>query len=95
MNIAPDLDHEMQKLEGRLPDSAARLSRWLRDPSARWLRLPIGILLIPGGLLGFLPILGFWMVPIGLGMISHDIPFLRKPMAKLTAHINRKLESKR
>jgi hypothetical protein len=43
MNTAADLDQEMEKLEARLPNSAAALLRWLRDPSARWLRIPIGM----------------------------------------------------
>jgi len=27
----------------------------------RWLRISVGIFLVLGGILGFLPILGFWM----------------------------------
>ena len=30
------------------------------------MRIPLGILLILAGIVGFLPILGFWMVPLGL-----------------------------
>jgi hypothetical protein len=36
-------------------------------------RLPAGILLICGGFLGFLPILGFWMIPLGIGVASLDV----------------------
>lgn len=38
------------------------------------LRLIVGLLLICGGLLGFLPILGFWMIPLGIAIASLDIP---------------------
>jgi hypothetical protein len=31
-----------------------------------------------GGVLGFLPILGFRMLPIGLAFIALDIPLLRR-----------------
>jgi len=38
------------------------------------LRLVVGLLLILGGFLGFLPILGFWMIPLGVAVASLDIP---------------------
>ena len=44
----------------------------------RWARLVTGVLLVGGGVLGFLPILGFWMVPLGLIVLSTDIPAVRK-----------------
>jgi len=37
------------------------------------LRLPVGLLLICFGFLGFLPVLGFWMVPLGLAIAAMDI----------------------
>lgn len=37
------------------------------------LRLVAGLLLILGGVLGFLPVLGFWMIPLGLGVAALDI----------------------
>lgn len=42
-----------------------------------FLRKLIGISLILLGLLGFLPILGFWMIPIGLIVLSADYRFAR------------------
>lgn len=53
---------------------------WMRKPSSRWLRFPVGVLLIAGGLLGFLPILGFWMLIPGLLLLAIDVPFLRLPL---------------
>jgi hypothetical protein len=38
----------------------------------------IGIALVLGGLLGFLPILGFWMIPLGLLILSADLPIMRR-----------------
>lgn len=38
------------------------------------LRLFVGLLLVLGGLVGFLPILGFWMIPLGVAVASLDIP---------------------
>lgn len=37
------------------------------------LRLLLGLLLIVGGVLGFLPVLGFWMIPLGIGVAWLDI----------------------
>ncbi|MDD9706867.1 hypothetical protein PVW53_06190 [Seohaeicola sp. SP36] len=37
------------------------------------LRLVAGLLLILGGVLGFLPVLGFWMIPLGLGVAALDV----------------------
>ena len=39
-----------------------------------YLRLPLGIALCIGGVLGFLPVLGFWMLPLGLLLIGLCIP---------------------
>ncbi len=44
----------------------------------RILRVIIGILLVLGGILGFLPILGFWMIPLGLMVLSYDLPIVRR-----------------
>jgi len=47
-------------------------------PRSRIVRLIIGAALIIGGLLGFLPVLGFWMVPLGLLILSVDLPIVRR-----------------
>jgi hypothetical protein len=39
--------------------------------------MAIGVLLILFGFLGFLPVLGFWMFPLGLVVLSYDIPRVR------------------
>jgi hypothetical protein len=38
----------------------------------------VGVLLIFGGMLGFLPILGFWMIPLGVAVILLDIRVFRR-----------------
>ena len=42
-----------------------------------WLRKIIGILLVCLGFLGFLPIIGFWMIPLGLIVLSLDYRIAR------------------
>ena len=51
------------------------------------LRIPIGILLVVGGFLGFLPVLGFWMVPVGVAVLSVDIPVVRRFRRNATVKI--------
>ncbi len=40
----------------------------------RYVRLPLGLVLVSFGLVGFLPVVGFWMVPLGLVLLAIDIP---------------------
>lgn len=86
----PDLDQQLHRFEQRLPASLARFVRWLRQPFSGFVRIPVACVLILGGIVGFLPILGFWMVPLGLLLLAQDVPFLRKPMARLLAWIDAK-----
>jgi len=44
------------------------------------IRIPLGILLCVGGLLAILPFFGIWMLPLGLLLLSIDLPFLQRPM---------------
>ncbi len=82
---------ELDRLQGMLPRWAARILHRARRPSAVWVRLPAALLLIAGGFLGFLPILGFWMLPLGLALMAIDLPFLRAPLARVIGFVNRKL----
>ena len=52
-------------------------------PRSRAGRITIGSLLMVGGCLGFLPVLGFWMVPLGFLVLSHDIPVVRRKRRRL------------
>ena len=47
-------------------------------PQSKAGRVSIGAGFIVGGCLGFLPILGFWMVPLGLLILSHDLSSARR-----------------
>jgi hypothetical protein len=95
MTQVPDLDQELDRLEERLPEGAARIIRKVRSPRVKPYRIPAGVALIAGGVVGFLPILGFWMVPLGLAVMAQDVPVMRRPTARLVAAINRKLQPRR
>lgn len=47
-------------------------------PNSRPLRIGIGVLLVLGGSVGFLPVVGFWMVPAGFLVLATDIPVIRR-----------------
>lgn len=57
------------------PLEALRSNRW------RLVRLPLAVLFIFGGLVSFLPVLGIWMLPLGLLLLAVDLPFLRGPIS--------------
>jgi hypothetical protein len=85
----PKLKKQREKFRRRLPDWMAKSLRSLAQSSA-WLRWPAALVLIMAGVFGFLPVLGFWMVPLGLVLIVQDIPPLREPLTRLFAYIERK-----
>ncbi len=51
-----------------------RRGQWLLGHVGRALRILLGILLVIGGLFGFLPILGFWMLPLGALLLAGEVP---------------------
>jgi hypothetical protein len=56
-------------------------------PGNRILRMALGAVLILGGLLGFLPILGFWMVPLGVIVLSVDSAIVRRFRRNVTVKL--------
>lgn len=57
----------------------------LKTHPNHWLRKTVGILFVIGGLLGFLPVLGYWMIPVGLALLAVDWPWARRLSRKLTS----------
>lgn len=77
------LDQAYNKLEHEVPEKVAQKIQWLRSDNAKWVRIPMAIVLMIAGCFGFLPVIGIELIPLGLMLIAQDIPFLRKPVAKL------------
>ena len=84
---ANELDEAFDQLEREVPDSVTRAIRWMRQPQARLVRIPLGIVCILGSFLWFLPVLGIWFLPLGLLLIALDVPFLRRPIGRMTLYL--------
>lgn len=63
-------------------------------PRSRIGRVGIGLTLIVGGALGFLPVLGFWMLPLGFLVLSHDLPIVRRKRRRIAVWWARRKASK-
>jgi len=81
-------DH-LHRLAARLPAPIRSGLTWVLRPEAKWLRVPLGLLLIGGGFLGFLPILGFWMLPLGALLLAEDFPLVRRPTVRAIEAVER------
>jgi hypothetical protein len=89
-SVMPHPEHQLERLIDRLPSALQATVRWLRRPSSRWVRIPVGLLLIVGGVLSVLPLLGLWMLPIGLVLLAEDVPLLRRWRDRMLNWIERR-----
>ncbi|MBO0905280.1 hypothetical protein [Jiella sonneratiae] len=64
-------------------------------PGSKPWRIALGSALLVGGILGFLPILGFWMAPLGLVVLSVDSPLMRRWRRRMDVRIARWRRSRR
>jgi len=70
-------------VEGRMSHRLRFGSRVVPLPRSRLLRVVLGAALVIGGMLGFLPVLGFWMIPLGLLVLSVDFAVVRRLRRRL------------
>ena len=79
----------MRSFWNRVLKAVQRVVQWGDRHVPRGLRSVVGLLLIAGGVVGFLPVLGFWMIPAGLAFIALDVPPLRR---RVLAWLDRRCE---
>lgn len=84
-----DWDRRVAHLSEKLPEQLHRAVEWLREPSRFWIRLVAAILFILGGIFSILPVLGLWMLPLGLALLSQDVPALKVPLEHAARWIER------
>jgi hypothetical protein len=61
-------------------------------PQGRWQRIALGVALVLGGIVGFLPILGFWMIPLGLFVLSLELASVRRLRRRLIVRFSKRRE---
>jgi hypothetical protein len=94
-DYARQLDEHLESFSQRLPGWMQKAVCWLWQPGLQWVRIPAGLVLVLGGIVGFLPILGFWMVPLGLIVLAKDFPPLQPALVRLLDWVERKWPSRR
>ena len=82
------LDRQFDRICRQVP-AAAGFLRWIREPHNMIIRIPLAILLMVGGVFSFLPILGLWMLPLGLLVLAVDVPPLKRPVGNLLVRLQR------
>lgn len=78
------MNEAYEKLCQLLPQWLQPALRWLHSPRSRPIRIPLGILCIAASFFFWLPVVGLEFFPIGLLLLAHDVPFLRRPAGHLT-----------
>jgi hypothetical protein len=73
-----------------VPTNLLILGRRFRLPAELWRRRALGSAFVLGGCFSFLPILGAWMLPVGLAILSVDNHPLRRARRRLTIRIGRR-----
>lgn len=76
------LSRQFDEFERHMPVWFARLVNWLRRPGVQLIRIPLGTLLVIGGIFSILPVLGLWMLPLGLLILALDVRLLRGPVTQ-------------
>jgi hypothetical protein len=95
MTRAPDFHEEMNRFQNHIPAWAGHNLSRLRGKRAIWVRALTGIALIVAWSFLPLPVVGIWMLPVGLALLAHDIPIVRAPIARLLHFTNGKIEKRK
>lgn len=83
------LQRLLNRIQRKVPLAAGFIG-WVRKPSSTLIRLPLALALIAGGVFSFLPVLGLWMLPLGLLLLAIDLTPLRGPVSAAALRIERR-----
>lgn len=64
----------------------------LKASSNHYLRKAVGVLLVLAGLVGFLPVVGYWMIPVGLALLAVDWAWARRLSRRLRVWYGRRIQ---
>ena len=87
----PEAPFARGTLRRRIAKTTLRTLRWGERRVPVGIRSLVGILLMIGGVFGFLPIVGFWMLPLGIAFIALDIPWTRHHIHDWMVRLERRL----
>jgi hypothetical protein len=76
----------------RIAAYAYRTLMWGNEHVAPGLRTLIGFAFMVGGVFGFLPVLGFWMFPLGVAFVALDVPPARRRINLVLIRLHRLAE---
>src|SRR6516165_10665382 len=95
MMRAPDFHEEMNRFQNHIPIWVRHNLNRVRGKRAMWVRVLTGFALIVAW--GFLPlpVVGIWMLPVGLALLAHDIPTVRAPITRLLHFTKGKIERRK
>lgn len=82
------LERQFARIARQVPASRGFLE-WVRKPNLHIVRIPLAIILMLGGVFSFLPVLGVWMLPLGLLVLAVDVPALRGPVGNAIVRLQR------
>lgn len=71
------LGSKLKQIEAFLIHAFRRAHLLARRRLGTGQRAAVGVVFIVGGVFGFLPILGFWMIPLGVFLIMLEFPAAR------------------
>jgi len=87
------LPEQTSDLKRRAKAFSYRVLVWAKTKVPPGIRSLVGLLFMVGGVFGFLPILGFWMFPLGLALIALDLPPTRKTIERWMERLREDLDS--
>ena len=88
------LNRQFDRIGRQVPATAGFL-RWVRQPHMLLVRIPLAVLLFLGGVFSCLPVLGLWMLPLGLLVLAIDVPVLKRPVGNAIVRLQRWLSTTR
>ena len=80
----------LHALVGRLPQFMQPKILGLLKPERKLSRVIWGLTMLIGGCLSFLPVLGIWMLPLGLLLLAQDVPLFRRLVNRIFDMIERR-----
>lgn len=95
MTRIPDFHQEMNRFQNHIPTWVGHNLNRLRGKRTIWVRVLTGVAFIVAWCFLPLPVVGIWLLPVGLTLLAHDIPIMRAPIARLLHFANRKIEERK